>query len=220
MTDACIARPQDKDWLSESGWLAIHEQLLARKENLRDTQLVFLGDSIAEAWLTDGREAWDKYFAKYEPLNLGIGGDETGQVLYRIEHGELDGIQPKVLVLLIGTNNVGNIGHDPKDVADAVKLIVQKIRAKLPATKILLLGVFPREANPNARFRLEVDKLNTRLRLLHDSKAVHYLDLAGVFLRADGTLPSELFPDTLHLSPKAYEVWAEAMMPTLRNLTE
>jgi beta-glucosidase len=99
-----------------------------------------------------------------------------------------------------------------------VKLIVERIRAKLPAVKILLLAVFPRDELPQSQFRKEVDDLNACISPLHDGKSVHYLNLASTFLNADGSLSKELFPDTLHLSAKAYEMWAEAMMPMLEKL--
>jgi len=220
ISDPCFAEAQERPWLSRSDWLASHTQLLARRNTLHDTQLVFLGDSITAAWLIDGQAAWAKYFAQYKPLNLGIGGDETSQILWRIENGELDGISPKVIVLLIGTNNIGNSGQTGKDTAKGVKCIVQKIRARLPATKILLLAVFPRDEQPNTKFRQEVSALNAGISTLHDGQTVYYLDFASTFLNADGSLPRDLFPDALHLSAKAYEMWAKAMMPTLRKLIE
>jgi beta-glucosidase len=180
--------------------------------------LAFLGDSITEGWLTDGCAAWEHSFSRYKPLNLGIGGDETGQVLWRIANGELDGIHPKALVLLIGTNNIGNEGQTGADAAEGVQMIVQEIRARLPKTKVLLLAVLPRDEQPDTKFRKEVSDLNAKIRLLDDGKTVQYLDLASTFLNADGTLPRELFPDTLHLSAQAYERWAEAMMPVLKPL--
>ena len=220
MSDPCVAQAQDKPWFSGSDWLAHHAELLARRDRLHDTQLVFLGDSITAGWLTDGRAAWERYFAHYNPLNLGISGDETSHVLWRIEHGELDGITPRVVVLLIGTNDIGNSGQSGEDAAKGVRCIVQKIRASLPATRILLLAVFPRDEQPHTKFRREIHALNAGIFTLHDGRTVYYLDLSSTFLNADGSLPRDLFPDTLHLSAKAYEMWAKAMMPTLRQLTE
>jgi beta-glucosidase len=220
MSGPCFAEAQDKPWLSRSDWLACHRNLLSRRDKLHDTQLVFLGDSITAGWLTDGRAAWENYFAHYKPLNLGITGDETSQVLWRIENGELDGITPKAVVLLIGTNNIGNSGQTGQEAANGVRCVVQKIRARLPAAKILLLAVFPRDERPTMKFRQEVNSLNASISALDDGQTVYCVDLASTFLKADGSLPRDLFPDALHLSAKAYEMWAKAMMPTLRKLTE
>ncbi len=218
MSHPCIAEIQDKDWLPKADWLQCHQDLLKRRDSLRDTQVVFFGDSITQGWGGDGKAAWDKYFGQFRPLNTGIGGDETSHLLWRIENGALDGISPKALVLLIGTNNLGNAGHTGKDTAEGVKLVVQKVRQKLPATKVLLLGVFPRDAEPNTHFRKEIAIVNGIISKLHDGSTIHYVDYSPVFLRDGGKLPQELSPDYLHLSPAAYELWARAMTPHIQAL--
>jgi len=219
LSDPCAAAAApDRPWLSRAGWLALHEQLLSRKDQLRDTRLVFLGDSITARWLTDGREVWEHDFADDAPLNLGVPGDETGHVLWRIAHGELDGIHPRVVVVLIGTNNIGNSGQTGRDTARGVQCVVDAVRAKLPAANILLLAVFPREEQPQAKLRREVNALNARLSAWQHGPAIRYLDLSAAFLDADGRLPRDLFPDGLHLSAAAYEKWAKAMMPAIHAL--
>lgn len=218
MSHPCIAEIQDKEWFGKADWLQRHQDLLKRRDSLRDTQVVFFGDSITEGWLGGGKPSWDKHFVKFRPLNIGIGGDETCHLLWRMEQGALDGIAPKVLVLLIGTNNMGNAGHTGNDSAEGVKLVVQKIREKLPKTKILLLAVFPRDPEPGTHFRKEIAVLNGIISKLHDGKMIHYVDYSCLFLRPDGKLPQELCPDYLHLSPEAYEIWAQTMTPKIQAL--
>ncbi len=218
MSDPCVAEPQDKDWFRKADWLARHELLLKARDAARDAQIVFLGDSITEGWAGDGKAAWTSYFAPLKPLNLGIGGDETSHILWRMENGELDGLNPKVLVLLIGTNNIGNVGHTGKATAEGMRRIVSTLRQKLPATKILLLAVFPRDEQPGTPFRKEIAELNAIIGRLHDGQMVHFVDYSQLFLQCDRVLPRELFPDSLHLSAKAYEIWAKAMIGTIEGL--
>ena len=130
----------------DGGWVKLHEGFLERaaKGNI---DLLFLGDSITAGWnkLVDGqgpREVWDRYYEPRHPANFGIGGDRTQHVLWRIEHGEVDGIKPKVIVLMIGTNNAR--ANSSEEIAAGITAIVKKLGEKLPETKILLLGVFPR----------------------------------------------------------------------------
>jgi beta-glucosidase len=220
MSDAVTAAPQDRVWLNLRDWLARHEMLLARKDQQRDAHVVFLGDSITQAWLETGKASWERHFASMRPLNLGIGGDETQHILYRLDHGALDGISPKALVLLIGTNNIGNSGMSGLDTADGVIRVVEAIRQKLPQTRILLLKVFPRDHQPGTKFRGEVDALNRRIESLAKDPSVQILDYSSLFLNADGTLPADLFPDGLHLSPAAYERWAVAMRPAIEAIVQ
>lgn len=180
-------------------------------------ELVFLGDSITAGW--GGQKAiWEKAFGPYKPANFGIGGDRTQHVLWRITNGEFDGIKPKVVVLMIGTNNSGSDEAD--GIAKGVTKIVTTIHEKSPATKVLLLAVFPRGEKPNAQ-REKLAKVNATIAKLHDGKSVHYLDIGGKFLAADGSsLPKDIMPDFLHLSKAGYQIWADAITPKLAELTK
>jgi lysophospholipase L1-like esterase len=204
----------DRDGKISPRFLQLHSNFLARAQQ-GDVGVVFLGDSITQGWGgKDARPVWDAAFGQYKPANFGIGGDRTQHVLWRISHGELDGIKPKALVLMIGTNNSGS---DPaEDIASGVTTIVKAIRAKLPETKILLLAVFPRgeKTAPNPG-REKLAKVNALIAKLDDGKHVHYLDIGAKFLQPDGTLTKEIMPDFLHLSGKGYQIWADAISPTL-----
>ena len=209
--------PRNKDygWMSISLWKQKHEKNLARAKQ-GNADVVFFGDSITEGWANNA--AWKKYFEPIKAVNFGIGGDTTQNVLYRITNGELDGITPKVFVVMIGTNNFGLHNDKPADVAAGVKTIVDTLQKKVPAAKVLLLGVFPRGQKPNNDFRKRITALNEEISKLQDGKKVVYLDIKDSFLGKDGSLPKELMPDFLHLSEKGYFIWAEAIEPTVKKM--
>lgn len=198
-----------------AGFIAAHERFVKIAQE-GTAQLVFLGDSITAGWGSK-KEIWDKAFGAYKPANFGIGGDRTQHVLWRITHGELDGIKPKAVVLMIGTNNSGS---DPAEgIAKGVTAIVETIRAKQPQAKILLLAVFPRgeKASPNPG-REKLAKVNEIIAKLHDGQNIHFLDIGAKFLQPDGSLTKEIMPDFLHLSAQGYQIWADAISPKLAEL--
>ena len=209
--------PRNKDygWMSISLWKQKHEKNLARAKQ-GNADVVFFGDSITEGW---GNNApWKKHFEPIKSVNFGIGGDTTQNVLWRITNGELDGITPKVFVVMIGTNNFGLHNDKPADVANGVKAIVETLEKKAPAAKVLLLGVFPRGHKSDNHFRKLITPLNEEISKLQDGKKVVYKDIKDAFLDKDGNLPKELMPDFLHLSEKGYFVWAEAIEPTVKKM--
>jgi lysophospholipase L1-like esterase len=193
-----------------------HKQFMARiKEG--PVGLLFLGDSITDGWRGGGKKTWQK-FAAYDPANFGISGDSTEHVLWRITNGELDGIHPKVAVVMIGTNNVGhNPGDTPEWAAAGVKKIVDTIHAKLPETKVLLLAVFPRGAK-DSPLRKKVAEINEIIAKLDDGQKTRYLDIGKSFLDAEGQIPKSIMPDGLHPNAKGYEIWYEAMRPLLDEM--
>src|SRR5262245_23256229 len=195
--------------------------LLMRHESFVDIAkkggvvVLFLGDSITDAWRGNAAQpTWDKYFVPHNPANFGIGGDRTQHVLWRIQNGELEGIQPKAIVLMIGTNNSGGRDNNSEEIAEGITSIVQEIQKRTPSTKILLLGVFPRGEQPNPQ-REKLQKVNEIIAKLDDGKTVKYLDIGKVFLESDGSIRREIMPDFLHLSPEGYERWAEAIKEPL-----
>jgi len=193
-----------------------HEQFLARIKQ-GPVGLLFLGDSITDAWPGRGKESWAK-FAPYQPADFGISGDRTEHVLWRITHGELEGINPKVVVIMIGTNNIGHFRDEqPEWAAAGVKKIVQTVRQKLPQAKVLLLGVFPRGPK-DSDVRKKVEAINQIICKLDDGKQIRYLDIGTVFLDANGEIPKEIMPDSLHPTAKGYDLWYEAMRPLLEEM--
>jgi lysophospholipase L1-like esterase len=181
-----------------------------------NVDLIFVGDSITARWAGDGKEVWQKYYAKRNAANLGIGGDKTQHVLWRLEHGNIDGIHPKLAVVMIGTNNSKT--NTAEEIAGGIKAIVEKLEEKLPDTKILLLAIFPRAEKPDAEQRETNAKASKLASSLADDKKVFYLDISDKFLSADGTLSRDIMPDLLHPNAKGYEIWAEAIEPTVAKL--
>jgi lysophospholipase L1-like esterase len=204
-----------------------HDSFLARgKEG--PIGVLFLGDSITAGW-RNAPHIWQHYYGKWQPANFGIGGDQTQHVIWRIENGELDGITPKVVVLMLGTNNSG--AHTAEEIAAADKKIVQMIKAKSPDAKVLVLGIFPRGPRKNAQGmvtdtvaadamkRMDVIRaVNAELAKLDDGKTVRYLDITAKFLGDDGKIPSIIMPDQLHPNAAGYQLWADAMQPLLTEM--
>jgi lysophospholipase L1-like esterase len=176
-------------------------------------ELVFLGDSITQGW-----EVWAKYYSQRKAANFGIGGDRTEHVLWRMDHGNFDGLKPKLVVLMVGTNNTGHRKDKPEDTAAGVKAIITKLQAKCPGVKVLLLGIFPRGEKPEDAGRQLNNKINDLLKPMGDGKAVHYMDIGAKFLEPDGTMTKEMMPDFLHPGPKGYQIWADAIDETLSKL--
>ena len=202
-------------------WLTLHRQFVERARR-GDVDLLFLGDSITAGWDV-APSTWDRYYAPRRAARFGIPGDATQHLLQRIEDGEVDGIKPKVVVLLIGTNNL--ISNTEAEVAAGVGAVVAALRRKLPDAQVLLLGLFPRatDAAPNAASAPpdpRIARVNARLARLDDRKQVKYLDVGVHFLDAAGRVNRATLPDLLHLNPAAYRTLAEAIEPTLGDLME
>lgn len=193
-----------------------HEQFLKRIQE-GPVDLLFLGDSITDAFPRGGKETWEK-FAAYKPADFGISGDRTEHVLWRITNGELEGIKPKVVVIMIGTNNVGHFADEqPEWAAAGVEKIVATVHEKLPEAKVLLLGVFPRDKK-DSPLRKKVEAINAIIAKLGDGKQTVYLDISKSFLDDEGNLPKDIMPDALHPNAKGYQIWYDAMWPTLEKM--
>ena len=199
----------------EGNWMKRHESFNARVAE-GNVDLIFIGDSITQGWEGSGKNVWQKHYGTRNAVNLGIGGDRTQHVLWRLDNGNIKGISPKLAVMMIGTNNAGS--NTPQEIFEGNQAIVQKLQKTLPETKILLLGIFPRGENANDPRRQVNEKTNSMLAKLADGKQVHYLDIGKKFLNDDGVLTREVMPDLLHLSEKGYTIWAEAIEPSVKKL--
>jgi lysophospholipase L1-like esterase len=194
-----------------------HESFLAAIKKGGQHDLLFIGDSITDFWPGKGKDSWAK-FAEYKPLDLGISGERTEDVLFRLNHGELEGYKPKVAVIMIGTNNIGHFKDEqPEWVAAGIAKIVKTVQEKQPDTKILLLGVFPRDTAASVN-RKKVKEINEQIAKLDDGSKVKFLDIGPKFLDEKGELPADIMPDKLHPTPKGYDIWYDAMWPTLSEM--
>lgn len=198
------------------GWMKRHNSFNARVAK-GSVDLIFIGDSITQAWESNGRTAWKKYYGDRNAVNLGISGDRTEHVLWRLDNGNIKGISPKVAVIMIGTNNSGRNRNTPSQIVDGITAIIAKLRKELPDMKILLLDIFPRGQSFNAQ-RGDITQVNQTVRKLHDGKHVHYLAIGHHFLEANGSLDRKIMPDFLHLSPRGYEIWASSIEGKLKEL--
>jgi lysophospholipase L1-like esterase len=202
------------------GFLRRHEQFLKRKAE-GPIDLLFIGDSITDFWPRRGKDSWQKFEEKYHPADFGISGDRTEHVLWRLDNGEIDGItpNPKVVVIMIGTNNIGHFPDEkPAWAAAGIIKIVQTVRTKLPDSKILLLGVFPRDTKDSPR-REKVKQINDIISKLDDGgRHVKYLDIGDKFLDSNGEIPQDVMRDKLHPTTQGYDIWYGAIEPTLDEL--
>jgi lysophospholipase L1-like esterase len=198
----------------QGSWMRMHEKFLAQAKQ-GNIDMLFLGDSITQGWHDNA--VWQRFYGLRHAANFGIGGDRTEHVLWRLQNGEVDGIRPRVVVLMIGTNNARD--NTSAEIAAGIKAIVNELRKRLPDSKILLLGVFPRGEKPNG-LRKKLDDMNEQIRKLHDGKSVFYLSIGKAFLNPDETISRDVMPDYLHLTAKGYRLWADAMEPTLWKLLD
>lgn len=182
-------------------------------------ELVFLGDSITERW--NFKTALNGKLLKYKPANFGIGGDWIQNVLWRLENGVMDKVKPKVLVLLIGTNNITH-HFSASEVADGTFRLIKYIQKQTPETKIILMGIFPRGKfwleNKNKHYKTVKD-INAKLaEFAKQEKDITFIDIGDKLVKPDGTITKDVMPDYLHISSKEYDIWAEALIPVLEEI--
>ncbi len=202
--------------MPRDGWHMERHKKFNERAKQGDVDLVFIGDSITQDWEGNGQAVWKKFYGNRKPMNLGISGDRTEHVLWRLDNGNIDGINPKLVVMMIGTNNI-SAGNTAEDIAAGIETIVQLLHKKLPETKILVLGIFPRDETPNQN-REKIAAINKQIKALADNRSIDYLDIGSKFLRDDGKLSKDIMPDFLHLSPTGYEIWAEAIEPNVAKI--
>ena len=195
-----------------------HKEKLTERKEMKNVDLLFVGDSITHHWEKEGKSVFDKFYAHRNTLNVGFSGDRTEHVLWRFNNGAIDDINPKLAVLMIGTNNTGHRMDPAKDTALGIQFILSELKQRLPNTKVLLLAIFPRDADAGGKHRVRNDEINAKIKSFADDKTVFFLDIADKFLDADGNLPKDIMPDRLHPNSKGYEIWAEAMEPMIKKL--
>ena len=209
------------------GWEDRHAAVMAIKDSLQP-EIVLIGDSITHFWGGEpdggrmgnrGREAWAALFGQRKVLNLGFGWDRTQNVLQRIALGELDGLDPKAIVIHIGTNNLAGTPHaraaTPAQIAEGIAAVVDRAQAKCPHAQVILMAVFPRGSGPTNPHRTAIAEINQHLAPLAQKPRVTLLDITDQWLRADGSVSTDLMPDSLHPNEKGYAVWAAALRPLL-----
>lgn len=197
------------------GWAEPRYHTLNQAAAKSNADVVFIGDSITHGWENTGKAAWDKQIAPFNALNLGIGGDRIEHMTWRLENGNLpDTLNPKVAVVMAGTNNTGVAGITPAAIAAGNRELVARIQKHKPGCKVLLLGIFPHRQPSDAL----VQKTNPLLTNLADGKSVFFLDFSDKFRSADGKPDAKFYTDAVHINAAGYQVWADAMLPVLKEL--
>jgi lysophospholipase L1-like esterase len=209
-------RPVQRDGRAIRWWTQRHETVNRRLKKGK-VDMLFVGDSITHGWEGPGRDVWKQYYVKRNAVNMGIGGDRTEHVLWRLDNSYLKKISPKLAVVMIGTNNSNDDDYTAEEIADGIIAVCERLRCKLPKTKILLLAIFPRGEGPSAQ-REKNAKASLLASKIADGKMIHYLDIGSSFLSEDGTLSRDIMPDYLHPNKAGYKIWAEAMEPKIAEL--
>ena len=191
-------------------------QVLERaKNNPGDYDIEFIGDSITQGWEGKGAKVWSEFYGQRKVINFGVSGDRTQHVLWRFEHGQLDGIKAKAAVVMIGTNNSKD--NSEAEILAGVEAIVQQIRVRQPETKIILLAIFPR-GNTFSAQRGKILQVNEALAKLDDGKNIFYLDFGSQLIENDGSISPAIMPDYLHPNDAGYRIWAKATEPKLKEI--
>ncbi len=208
--------------LDKKGWKARHEHIL-EKVKISDPQLIMIGNSITHSLDEPDRKIfWDQYLNDLDAVNMGISGDRTENVIWRLQNGAIDSINPKVATLLIGTNNTDGNHYleisTPDELAEGIWKICEIIREKLPDTEIVLLGILPYGYKPNHRD--EINKATNTLisRFPEKDSLIHYYDLGYLFLNEQGKVRRELMPDWLHPTVEGDSLVFEVLAPIISKL--
>ncbi|MFC1561089.1 GDSL-type esterase/lipase family protein [Candidatus Latescibacterota bacterium] len=201
-------------------WWDAHTRLV-EKAKQGNIDLYIVGDSITRRWEATHQESWDKNFSGWNAADFGSGGDTTRNVIYRITHGELDNVNPKVIAILIGTNNVGFYpprgSYEPlvEDTVKGIKAYVKLLKEKAPGAKIIMTAITPRNTNGTTDVMPIINTINERIVPIGDGKTVYFINLNHKMAGADGKLFEGVTEDGLHLSNTGYQIWADAMKPLL-----
>ena len=207
-------------------WHARHQDKCREAAN-GNHDLVFIGDSITHLFAGDpnipgrGECIWQEYYGKRNAMNLGFGWDRTQNVLWRLAHGEFAGQKPRLVVILIGTNNLTGTANaptnTPAEIVEGIQAVCRLVAGASGESRILLMGIFPRGA-ANDPLRARVREANALLQERAGGwHGVEFLDIGSRFLSADGSIPADIMNDGVHPTEKGYRIWAEAIEPVVRT---
>lgn len=212
-------------------WVKDHNKRDARLQK-GNVDILLVGDSITHGWKRHP-EISKEYFGDQQVVNLGHPADKTENIIWRLLNHEMEAINPQVAIILAGTNNSNNDEYSIAEIAGGVEAIIQVLQAKLPETKILLLGILPRgsreqrieikngltEAAMNPKWE-KINQVNQMIEHFADGEDVVYLNINQAFLDEDGALPVAVMPDMLHPNEKGYKIWGQHMTPALEKMMQ
>lgn len=191
----------------------VRENIDKGKAEADRCQLIFDGDSITANWLVYGKDIWDERYAKYNPMNFGIAGDAIENLLWRLDQGQAQGMHPRLIVLMIGTNKLPL--YKPEQSVEGIEAAVASYRQICPDATILLMGILPKGEFSEEQFRPKIKKINEMLAAQDNGKDVFFLDIGSRMLEPDGSISKSTMSDFTHPTTKGYEIWAEAMQPII-----
>lgn len=192
-------------------WVSRFQRILNETRG-KQYDLIFDGDSITDYWQKAGKAVWAAHYGALRAVDFGIAGDKVEFLLWRLQQGQVDGMDPKLIVLMIGTNNSSRDSAD--QIAEGIKTVTEDYLKRCPRSHLLLLGIFPRGASANDPVRAKIADVNRKIAALQSDR-VTFLDIGAKFLGSDGTLSPEIMPDLLHPSAKGYQIWADAIQPVV-----
>lgn len=204
--------------MQEAWWKNRHDLRQKEKANIDELDVLLVGDSITQGWEGAGAKPWKNTFGDLQAFNLGFSGDRTEHVIWRLQNGEVEGLNPRVVMVLIGTNNTGHKLDKPENIARGVAGILTELKNRLPDSKVILLSLFPYDKDPNSPRRKNNDAVNEIIKNYDDGKQVYYLDICDAFFDDQGNMSKEITPDFLHLSEKGYQIWADQVNDKIRTL--
>ena len=212
--DTAAIKPESR--VEQAWWKQRHEKMNAEAK-AGGFDVMFVGDSITQGWEGHGKAVWGQKIAPFKAANFGIGGDRTEHVLWRFENGNLDGtLNPKVIIIMIGTNNTGHRKDKPEETAAGVGAICAKLHNRFPAAQMLLFAIFPRSAKPTDEMRRINDNVNKIIAQYNGHWNIKFLDINAQLLEKDGTLSKSIMPDLLHPNAKGYQIWADVLGPEIQ----
>ena len=215
-------------------WYKRHAEVLAVKDSI-NPEIILIGNSITHFWggvpavryadgklrIPNGPQSYANLFGSYRVLNMGFGWDRTQNVLWRLDHGELDGLHPRLIVINIGTNNTSETENSrintASEIVEGIEAVCRRVRSKIPNTKILVMAIFPREKDPAASRRILINEINKRLVNFTTTQKISFLDAGPKMLNADGTFVEGMMLDFTHPSEKGYTIWADALRPVIQT---
>lgn len=201
----------DNGWES---WMGRHEGI-CKEAREKDPDVIFIGDSITHFWQDVGKPHWKKLYSKYEPINMGFGGDRIQHLLWRLQNGELEWIEPQVAVLLIGTNNSAD--NTAAEIVEGIETVCALIHEKLPGTKIMLQAIFPRDEVDSPR-RAVNDAVSEKVAMLDNGEWIFFRDMRDIWIDDAGVINKDLMEDLLHPTRAGYAAWGERLLPAIEEL--
>jgi lysophospholipase L1-like esterase len=195
------------------GWLDQFQKKIDEAHKMPSVDLLFDGDSITAGWKGGGGGIWGHKYAKLNAYDFANPGDSVNGLIWQVQNGQVDSLHPKLIVLLIGTNNLGHASAE--QIADGIKVLIGEYQKHCPGSPILLQGIFPRGPSATDPARAKIKSINQIISHYADDNKVIYLDFGDKFLQPDGTLTKDMMPDFLHPSAKGYQIWADAIQPVI-----